>query len=231
MKLLIADKKIKSETEGSLEKIAEVLWFETEDICYSAISGHADVFFCKVEDVLVVAPNCPTYALTFLDKHKVNYVLGYEKVGAKFPETAKYNALINSEYLIHNLNYTDNKILELAEERNLKLINIRQAYTRCTTVFLNNNSVLTSDDSICKKMRSLGFDVLQIKSKKIKLEGFEFGFIGGCVGVFENKIVFTSSLKNIELGEEIKLFCNLVKLEIIELDNKDMTDVGGLIFL
>ena len=87
MRLLIADKKIKVETERSLEKLAEVLWFESEGICYSAISGHADVFFCKFEDILVVAPNCPQYAIDFLDKHEVNYVFGYKEVGKEFPQT------------------------------------------------------------------------------------------------------------------------------------------------
>jgi len=231
MKLVIADKKIQNSASESLEKLAEVLWFETEGICYNAISGHADVFFCKFEDVLVVAPNCPDYALAFLDKHKVNYVLGYEKVGAKFPETVKYNALINSEYLIHNLKYTDRKILELAEEKKLKLINIKQSYTRCTSLFLNKHKLLTSDELFYNKMTGLGFNVLLIKSKKIKLEGFEFGFIGGCAGVSDGKIVFTSSISKLEESCEIRQFCESSGIEIIELTCEVMTDIGGLIFL
>lgn len=231
MRLVIADNRLESSAKASLEKIAKVIWFETKDICYESISGHPDIFFCQIANTLVVAPNCPQVFIEQLHQHKVNFVFGYTNVGAKFPETVSYNALANSKYLIHNLKYTDKKILELADLHKLEKVNVNQAYTRCTSIALDNNQVISSDEQISKKLRSLGFEMLEIKTQNIKIGTFNYGFIGGCAGTFNNNIVFTARINKLELQNELILFCNKHNYQIIELNSNDLYDGGGLVFI
>jgi len=225
--LILADKRIPEKAKNNLKKYGEVLFIETHGITYPAISGHPDIFVCDAGNTLVIAPNTPEKIKLQLVKNNIQFVEGSGKVGKQYPETASYNAVVTDKLLIHNLKYTDPIIQGNCAD--LESIHIRQAYTRCNLISMENNRFITSDKGIEKTLSGRGYEVLFVHPKGIVLPGFKHGFIGGCCGIFKNRIFFIGSLKHFPEGDKIR---NFIKgYEIIELYDGPLFDGGSLIFV
>lgn len=224
---IIADKKIPLEAKARLSKMGDILFIQTTGITYPAISGHPDIYFCKTEKSLIVAPNTPAKIILELNDQKISLLKGKNNVCSKYPQSAHYNALVTDKYLIHNLKHTDPILLESCAH--LEKLDVKQAYTRCNVIALNNDRFITSDRGIEKTLRHKGSEVLFVNPKGILLPGFEHGFFGGCCGIFENKIFFIGSLNHFHEGEKVRKF--LIDYEIIELYDGPLFDGGSLIFI
>ena len=225
--LILADKRIPEKAKNNLKKYGEVLFIETHGITYPAISGHPDIFFCNTENGLVIAPNIPENIKQHLQQKKIQFVEGSLKVGNYYPETAYYNAVVTDQLLIHNMKHTEAVVL--SENETLQKIHIKQAYTRCNLISLDNTRFITSDKGIEKTLSERGYKVLFVHPKGIVLPGFEHGFIGGCCGIYDDSIFFIGSLNNFPEGDKIR---NFIKgFEIIELYDGPLFDGGSLIFI
>jgi len=224
---ILSDNRIPEKAKKGLQKYGEVLFLETREITYPAISGHPDIFVCKTENSLVIAPNTPEKIKHLLTQNSIQFVEGTLKVGRQYPKTACYNALVTDKLLIHNLKHTDPVIQENCTD--LQNIHVNQAYTRCNLIALDNNRFITSDKGIEKTLISKGFEVLFVHPKGIILPGFKHGFIGGCCGIYEDSIFFIGSLNHFPEGDKIQDF--LKGHEIIELFDGQLFDGGSLIFI
>ena len=225
--LILADNRIPQKAKNSLKKYGEVLLFEINGITYPVISGHPDIFFCKTQSGLVVAPNIPEKRKQQLLRNSIHIIEGATETGNDYPETARYNVVVTDSFLIHNLKHTDDVIL--GETKSLKNIHVNQAYTSCNLIALENNRFITSDKGIEKVLSGKGFEVLFVNPKGIILPGFKHGFIGGCCGISKERIFFTGSLNHFPEGDNIRNFIR--GFEIIELYDGPLFDGGGLIII
>ncbi len=225
--MIIANNRSPEQAKEKLLGFGNVMFLETEGITYKAISGHPDIFFCRINDKLIVAPNLPVKFREELNNHSIEFIVGEKSIGIKYPETAFYNAVVTENYLIHNLKYTDNAILEATG--NLKKINVNQAYARCSLLPLPGNKFITSDRGIEKILNNEGLEILYVSPKDILLPGFEHGFFGGTCGVFENKLLILGSLKHFKDGEKTRQFLDKANMEIVELYDGPLFDGGSLL--
>lgn len=226
--LIIIDRKIPEQAKENLATIGEVMELATESICYEAISGHPDVFFCKVGRELVVAPNLPEDYLKILDKQSVSYTKGELPVGNKYPGTAGYNAVFNENTLIHNFRYTEPVITRLAEDADL--IHVNQGYTRCNLIPVGTNRYITSDVIVAKVLKRFDKEVLYVDPAGIRLPGFNNGFFGGCCGIKDDTICVTGSLKYLKHEKDIRDFLKKSNMKIIELYDGPLFDGGSILF-
>lgn len=227
--LIICDKRLPAEAKQKLSKYGKIFELSSENIVYSAISGHPDIFITQLTDKLIVAPNAPQDLFAFLNQHSIKYIKGEKSLGAKYPETAIYNSFCNKRYFIHKQNITDNSVFENLQLQ--KIVNVSQAYTRCNLVSLGEKAYLTSDKSIYKVLNDLGEDVLFINSEEIKLEGFKNGFFGGVCGVLDNKIIVSGSLDYHSQNLEITNFLKKYNFDSIELYSGPLFDGGSIVFI
>lgn len=230
--LALIDKKTPESMKHNLKKICNTVEFESHGIVYEAISGHPDIFFCKTKDTLICAINTPKKYLTLLRQKNISFSLGANALKSKYPKTALYNAVVNDKILIHKIAATDAKIKESTSHH----IDIKQGYTRCNLVFLDNNTFFTSDQNIYTtlnhyKEAGIHFSGIYIDPKQVRLPSFPHGFIGGTCGIFENNIVFAGSLKFLKNGKTLKNFITAAGYNIIELDNTPLFDCGSILFL
>ena len=99
-------------------------------------------------------------------------------------ENIRYNAVCTGKYFIHNLQYTDPDLLAAAEAKaaaehtSLTKIHVKQGYTRCSLLPVDDQSFITSDTGIAKTLADYDTDVLLIRPGHILLPGFDYGFIG-----------------------------------------------------
>jgi hypothetical protein len=227
--LILADNRIPDVAKKKLSEYGEVIPFSTEGITYESISGHPDIFFCQVENQLIVAPNLPDLYKNILHKNSIPFIEGEMPVEKKYPGTSLYNIVASDEYLIHNFRYTDSVITDIGEH--LDLIHSGQGYTRCNLLPLRKNCFITSDQGIKRVLNGFQLNTFYVDPEGILLPGMKHGFFGGACGVFEDKVFIIGSLSGLKNGKELKTYIHNLDYQIIELYDGPVFDGGSIFFI
>lgn len=224
---IIASATMPAEAREKLQTLGNVVWLEPSDLAYPSISSHPDIFFfCDNErdcKSIVCAPNTPT---AWLEKINRPIIKGDKPVGIKYPETVHYNAVGIDNILIHNLQFSDEKLWKKSLQ-----INVNQGYTRCNLLAFNETNYITSDLGIKKVLEKHGFDVFYVDPQQIVLPGQKYGFFPGCCGLSGDTVVVCGSLNHLKECKELKKFVRRNKMKIIELYNGELVDVGSIFFI
>lgn len=227
--LFIIDKRIPEESKNKLRSYGYIIELFVNDITYNTIAGHPDIFFCKIGNQLIAAPNLPYIYKELLSENNFPFIIGNNNVGDKYPVSAIYNAVVSDKYLIHKLNITDPMILKYTEQ--LEKINIEQGYSRCSLVPLKDNHFITSDKGIFNKLSEKRFSIIYAAPDEIILPGFRNGFIGGAFGVYENKIFIIGSLNYLSEGRMVRDYLMKLEYDVIELYDGPLFDGGSIIVI
>ena len=225
----IVDYRLPKEAILHLQRYADVFLFNASDITFDAVSGHPDIFMCQVDNQLVVAPNTPQRCIDFLIEKRVNFSFGKREVGFDVNSSTLYNCLVTSKLLLHKRGFTDDVILQLGTTK--RFINLSQPFARCSLFEFGNGNFITSDRGIYKELISNKLNALFICADEILLPPYKNGFIGGCLGILDNKIFLSGSIEYINEGEKLLSFCNTNGYELVELYNGALLDVGGIFML
>ena len=229
---IIASSTMPSEARENLSKLGEVLWLEPSDKAYPSISSHPDIFFfCYNErccDTVICAKNVHINFPEGIMKE-----IGMKNVGNAYPETVPYNAVGIGNILIHNLNYTDEKILDLYRKISTKSVqlNVNQGYTRCNLLALDERNFITSDFGIKRVLEDNGCNVFYVDPHQVTLPGHNYGFFPGCCGLVDDCVVVCGSLKHLKECKELKKFIRRNNMRIIELYDGELVDVGSIFFI
>lgn len=227
--LIIHDGRLPKEAIFNLQKHGECLSFCTEGITHKAICGHPDIFFCPIDGKIVAAPNTPKIYMDFFAEKNIPVIIGKNFVGDKKHNAACYNAVVTDKYVVHNSKFTDSSILEETEGR--MFINVKQGFTRCSLMPLKEEHFITSDRGIEKQLREKGLECYYFSPDEIILPYFPYGFIGGCMGEYQDKIFIAGSLKHHLEGDKIESLFMRLNYKVIELYNGKLFDGGGLFFI
>lgn len=224
-KLFIVDYRLNEQALERLRTIGEVVLFRHNTV-KGALSGHPDIAMFFNGDTLIIAADIPEFVPAALEKHGIKFLQSDRLSGAGHPDTATFNASGNHELLIHNTRYTCSHILNLY--KNKKILRVRQGYSRCSTLLLNSNNIITSDEGIFRKAVNKGIAALLVATETIELPGLPYGLIGGCCGMNQNKIYLSGSLDFHPQGKEIRAFMEQNGFVVHELSEQPLTDVGGI---
>jgi hypothetical protein len=224
--LIITDKRTPLPVKNALKKIGNTVFIPAQDLVYKSINGHPDIFMCEGAEGLVVAPGLPEAIKGKLMTTGIRIYTGNINPGKTYPDSAIYNAVVTSEYIIHNLKITDTAILEAFPGR--KHLHVNQGYTRCNLIALGTNYFITSDKGIEKVLLGEGKQVLFVDPRPVRLHGQEHGFFPGCCGILNNKLLISGSLVHHPDQAIIVSFINEAGLVMHELFPGDLTDVGGI---
>lgn len=189
---------------------------------------HADMQILPINNDIFILNEC-----TVLVKKLSNERLLFcnKKAGKKYPENILLNFLFLNNTLYGKLSAIDKNLLDYCKENSIRTVNINQGYARCSTLVINNNTVITSDLSIEKALKNDGVEVLLISSGNIVLDGYNYGFIGGAGGkIDENTVAFFGNIQNHPDYILIEEFCKKHNVTI-KVICKDMplTDIGGIV--
>lgn len=199
------------------------------DSVYEAVSCHTDIYMCKIGNSIVISQEQLEKIKDMLYHHHISYLAGTDPLGYKYPENIKYNGVQIGKYFIHNTKYTDAKILETAELYGLKIIHVKQGYSKCNIAVIDDNSAITSDKGLYRSLTEHGFDVLLIQQGHVKLKGFDYGFIGGASGQIENSIVFNGNLEEHPDFNKIQAFISSKGLQLVYFPQYPLEDIGSII--
>lgn len=229
MRLIIIEHRLTQKAKSRLSEFGKLIEVRTKGIVYDAISGHPDIFICQAGSELLIAPNTPANVKKALEDNGIRFFTGEETVGAAYPETSHYNAVVTDRNIIHNFRFTDLGIVNTFD--NHELIHVNQGYCRCNTLPLNNDHFITSDQGISTVLTRHGFDVLYVPPEGIELTGYPNGFFGGCCGIYQDKVFINGNLDLFVEGEKVRKYLSNLNFEIIELDDAPLMDCGSIIII
>ncbi len=232
--IAIVDARINREIEDNLKRlgmdvIKTVKCKEVDD----SISYHPDIVMHPLKhDTLVVAPNVFAYYREALEPFKIKIIKGEKTLESKYPDDIAYNVARLKGTAIHNFKYTDPVLKYYLEKENIKLINVRQGYSKCSLALISDDIAITSDKLIYDKLITMGYKILFIKHGHIKLEGQNYGFIGGTSGsISKNEVMFSGKLNEHPDAENIKSFLDEEGIKTEFLSNGTVNDIGTIITL
>ena len=186
----------------------------SEGLVDPAISCHPDVFFCR----LGIGADAPLISAQD------------DELGSGYPAEAAFNAACTGRYFIHNLKVTNPRLLAAAGNAGMKLIHVPQGYTKCSTVIVDEQSIITYDRGIAKACSDVsGLDVLLITPGHVLLPGYDTGFIGGCSGRIGNEVIFNGDLSAHPDFEKIRSFIEDRGLKCTWFQQYPLTVIGSLI--
>lgn len=232
--IVVVDNRIDEESKLILKKMGlkVITTTKCEDV-HKGISYHPDIVMHPVNhNTLVVAPNVFDYYEEMFFGMGIKLIKGEKRLSRNYPNDISYNVGRVHGYAVHNFKYTDEKLLFYLKKENLDFIDIKQGYSKCSMAVVDESAIITSDCAIQKKLIPYGIDVLLIQPGHIILEGFDYGFIGGCCGnLSKNDIVFSGELDSHPDSYKVFAFLKKYKKNVYFLSKNKLVDLGTIITL
>lgn len=153
-----------------------------------------------------------------------------EALGNRYPDDIKLNCKLLGNKIFLNKKTIAREILEFADLVGLDVINVNQGYTGCSICAVNESAIITDDESVFSAAQIFLNDALLISKGSIRLKGYGYGFIGGCCGKLSyNKLAVNGRIESHTDKYKIIDFCERYGIEIVELTNEVLTDIGGIL--
>lgn len=174
---------------------------------------HADLQVLPILNRVFTLKDCPT-------------------IGRNYPDNVRLNALYFRNKLYGHLQAVEPSVLAFCRENGVECVHVNQGYTRCSALVIGDNAVITADKSIEKALKKDGAEVLLIAPDHIRLEGFDYGFIGGAGFADEGAVYFFGDITKHPDHQAIRAFCekNHSTIEIL-CGEEPLTDLGGAVTL
>lgn len=230
MSIIFVDERIDSEEVNSLKKYnLKIIKCPVNRNLYTAVSGHPDMnlHITKSNKVLVHRDMSAAF-LDELIKNHIPYRLSKDNIKNYYPYDIILNGLSIGTLFLHNLKYTDKALLE--ELKNIKLLNTKQGYSKCSCAVVSENAVITSDISIRDQLVKENVEVLLVPPGDILLPGINYGFIGGTCGLIDtNTMAFYGNLNYYKYGKEVLNFLKYKNVNAVYLRNGPLIDRGSIL--
>jgi len=193
---------------------------------------HADMqcsYYCAGK-IAISSYSCNSIFVKNLTKIGLKITKLEVNLNNKYPNNVWFNHLVLNNKIICNKKYTPSQILEYCSDNSKKIINVNQGYTKCSTAVVSDNAIITSDTGIATACKKYGLDVLKIRCGYILLPYYNYGFIGGCCGKLSDcTLAFTGKIKQHPDYNNIKSFLLNHQINILELSNKPLLDIGSIL--
>ena len=189
------------------------------------ISLHADVLYLRTKDNEIYVSDCQINNIHLLKNNgfkviPVNLEPGYKT-------ESKLNLVITDNTIVYNPKTAIN-----TEKFGIckKAIYINQGYTRCSTIAMEDNYI-TEDNGIYKALINSGKNCLLIDKGYVKLNGYDYGFIGGASAYLSETrtLMFFGDISKHPDFYKIQFFCNEIGVVIDMINTMPLSDIGGVV--
>lgn len=161
---------------------------------------------------------------------KFNIEITKEKLGGKYPKDVLLNCKMIGNYIVLNKRTAAREVLEFAVCEGINIIDVNQGYSGCSVCVINESALITDDESIYRAAQDFLNDVLFISKGSIQLNGYNYGFIGGCCGkISETELAVNGRIESHKDYKKIIDFAAKHNVDIVELTDERLTDIGGII--
>lgn len=209
------------------------------DLLYEAINGHPDVQISIIDsNTILCHKDISKDFLRTVEELGIKVEFTYSSLSSQYPYDIILNAVNYHNIFIHNFKYTDSKLKEMTvssardKEISIDIINVNQGYAKCSTAIVTDSAFMTTDISIAKALENKGYDVLFLPTGDIILQGFDYGFIGGCCGLLKKDLIaFYGDLNYYSYGQEVMDFLKKHNVSWLFLKRDKLHDRGSILSL
>lgn len=188
---------------------------------------HADMQVLNLKGNLFVNSNCRQISET-LDKMNLTYTK-CDGIGCRYPDNVALNAVLAGNNLLCKEKALHPKVKEFCIRNNIKILNVNQGYTKCSTLVLNENTIITDDESIARVSLINNINVLKIRKGNIYLDDKTVGFIGGASAVINDTVYFFGDITSHCDFDRISEFLLLNKMGYKCVFPDRLVDIGGIV--
>lgn len=188
------------------------------------IKNHVDIQCCHIgKGNLLTTNSC---LLDLFEDYKTELI--NEIPSNVYPTDCLLNCFVINNILIAGKSISKS-VLRFAERNSLEVRFVNQGYAKCSTAIISENAVITADKTIAKALEN-DCNILIIEQGYIKLDGYNYGFIGGTCGKLSaNELAFAGNPYKHPDGKRIISFTEQNDCEVISLCNGELIDFGGFI--
>ena len=201
----------------------------------SPICSHPDTLFARIGRYIITSKEYYEAARSQLDAiydiSGSSLLLDDVSQSSPYPNEARFNVFSSDGFVIGNKNIASPKIFEACEKQNLQFIHVNQGYSACSTARCFNGGI-TADNGIYSALASIGTNSLKIRPGHIKLEKYEYGFIGGAAGFDDssNTMYFNGDVSTHPDSSVILEFLKSSQTNVVSLTGGPLVDCGGIVF-
>lgn len=228
MTYVILAENFPEESAEKLKAYGEVVRTRSNKNLLKGLDTHTDILVHPLPngDIVVDRDNLEYYKKILPDK---NILPSHSSLSKEYPKDIPLNAFSFKNYFIHNLKFTDKLLLDYYKNSGYELINIKQGYAKCSCL-VTEDFIITSDGGIYESLKDF-IPIYKIKHGEIRLQNFNYGFIGGASGVLGKKIFFTGDFSHHSSYEEILKIIKKYNYEIEILSKDLIEDFGSIYFI
>lgn len=232
--ILIADPRTPDCEVSVIESLGfKVVASEYLDFLYEGVKGHPDLQFAPVGDRLICHRGISKVKLRELQGHGVECVQSLSALALPYPGHVILNASIGGGALVHRTDITDGALLEEAIRKGLRLIDVRQGYGRCSTSYIGEGCFATNDRGVAAALSENGFRVFISPYGDVELEGFDYGFLGGCLSMVmagtDRLVLVSGNLNEYVMGRELREFIKSSGAIPVEVGKGRLKDRGSVL--
>lgn len=213
-----ADPRLKEYIAGFGCETCEV---KTSGLVSEPVSCHPDIFYCALNSAAV--------SNLAKEGQMLSGNIYRGKASAlkpKYPGDVLYNAAAVGKYLICS-KYTSS---ELVKASGLIPVTVPQGYVKCNLVVVDESHVITEDRGIAGVLGKLeDVDCLLVEPGRVRLWGYDHGFIGGCSGRIGDVLIFNGDLRAHPDYKKIAAFVSGCGAMLKYFEDYPLTDIGSII--
>ncbi len=194
-----------------------------------AVQYHADMLLHHLGGRELLIHNEHTKDAQELMKYGFSVAAISQPLGATYPFDCTLNVLRLGNRIICGRNPAP-EITRYCENKGIEQLMCAQGYARCSVCVVSDNAIITTDPSIAAICKQEGIDVLKISAGHIRLDGYPYGFIGGCCGLIDKGVLaFTGVLERHPDSEIMLDFLQKYNVKHINLTDGELLDIGGIL--
>lgn len=228
MKYVIVAENFPEKSLKILKEYGKITRTKSNKNLMKGLDTHTDILVHPLPsgELVVDRDNLEYYKKILPDK---NIIPSHSILSKDYPKDVPLNAFSFKNYFIHNLKFTDKVLLDYYKNSGYEMIDIKQGYTKCSCL-VTEDFIITSDGGIYESLKDF-IPIYKIKHGEIRLQNFNYGFIGGASGVLGKKIFFTGDLSHHSSHEEILKIIKKYNYEIEILSKDLIEDFGSIYFI
>lgn len=189
------------------------------------VKSHADMLFSYLGKGRFITESSQTSLVADLKSLGFKYENISVNLSPDYPNDVFLNTCIIGGAILGS-----SAIADTWSDDHRKFFPVKQGYAKCSVCVVDKNSLITDDISIFDACKTLDIDALLVRKGSVKLNGFDYGFIGGCCGkISRDTLAFFGDIRTHCDYEKIKTFLDYRCVDALSLCSGNLVDVGSII--
>ncbi len=194
------------------------------------LAGHPDIQVFIHEKHVFCHPDISASFASKIEKH-AEVIICSTRLTKDYPGDVLYNIACAGSSAFRHSGGADPRVEEYLRSHNITAAGVKQGYAKCSTLIVDDNSIVTADVSIHRAASSQGLASLLISPGTIDLPGYGYGFIGGATGLCDDMVFCAGTLSHHPDYETIVRFIDERAKKIVPLGRMPAVDLGTIFVL